>query len=535
LNAGDLQKLERADTKYSKLQSFLSDQLRSNRSEKIVVFAYFRKTLEYLQRRLTKDGISTVLILGGMGDQSFERIEQFRQKDGPSVLLSSEVGSEGIDLQFCRFLVNYDLPWNPMRVEQRIGRLDRIGQNAEKISIINFVVEETIEDRILMRLYDRIELFRESIGDLEHILGNQTYQLMEKLLNPTLNAETRKRIAIEAEDAIINKRSEQRNLEDEAVNLLGFSDYIFEQIKSSRDLGRWLSANELISLVNDFFARKFPGSKIELDRNRESVANILLSREARVELSFFITNNKPATRTRLHKSANPTLCYFDPRKTNQFRHAEELIEPTHPLIQWIRTEYEQQNLPLHQVSAIRVNSENKKFTPGNYAYAIQRWSFEGIRKEHQLSFKAMRIESNELLSEQRSEELLNFASNHGVTLHNAIMLIDDLNDLVNGAKCCDTDLDKSFDTKQQDAESQNEILCSQQEISAENYRTRRVNELKQRILGYQHLGKTKMIPATEGLLRKEEDQFALKLKQISEKRKFDYSLEQLAVGFIRVI
>ncbi len=68
-----------------------------------------------------------------------------------SVLLSSEVASEGVDLQFARVLVNYDLPWNPMRVEQRIGRLDRLGQRAEKISIINLFVESTIEERILDR------------------------------------------------------------------------------------------------------------------------------------------------------------------------------------------------------------------------------------------------------------------------------------------------------------------------------------------------------------------------------------------------
>ena len=66
-----------------------------------------------------------------------EVLKRFSDPEGPSILLSSEVGSEGIDLQFCRTLVNYDLPWNPMRVEQRIGRIDRLGQKAERISIVN--------------------------------------------------------------------------------------------------------------------------------------------------------------------------------------------------------------------------------------------------------------------------------------------------------------------------------------------------------------------------------------------------------------
>ena len=76
------------------------------------------------------------------------------------VLLSSRVGSEGLDFQFCHTVVNYDLPWNPMEVEQRIGRVDRIGQASDSIAIINFWTRGTIEERILRRLYDRIGIFR---------------------------------------------------------------------------------------------------------------------------------------------------------------------------------------------------------------------------------------------------------------------------------------------------------------------------------------------------------------------------------------
>ncbi|MDE0308650.1 MAG: helicase-related protein, partial [Acidiferrobacterales bacterium] len=522
-------------TKYRKLKLFLSDQLRENKSEKFVIFAYFRRTLEYLQRRLDEDGIETALILGGMGNLSFERIEAFGRKDGPSVLLSSEVGSEGIDLQFCRFIVNYDLPWNPMRVEQRIGRLDRLGQKAERISIINFVVEETIEDRILMRLYDRIELFRESIGDLEHILGIQTYQLLEKLLDPKLDEETRLSIAKQAEDAIIIQRKNQQKIEDEAVNLLGFSDYIYEQIQSSRNLGRWLSTDELLSLVSDFFARKYPGTIVELDRNKNSVARILLSRDARVQLHCFISDYKPATRTILHKSSIAIPCNFDPRQTKRNSPMEELIEPTHPLIQWIRREYESQNQSLHQVSSVSVDSGSSRFHPGDYVYAIQKWSFDGLRKEHQLSFKAMRIDSNEFLDEQLSEEIVTLASRYGKTLHNAAKLVGNLDILKSKVEACDAELDEFFGKKCQAVETQNKTRCDQQETSATNYKNRRVMELRERISRYRNQGKINMIPATEGLLKREEDQFALKLKKISEKRKLDSSLEQMAVGFIRVI
>src|SRR5207237_4338739 len=99
-------------------------------------------------------------------------IEEFRTDPGRRVLLSSEVGAEGLDFQFCDILVNYDLPWNPMQIEQRIGRLDRFGQQHPRIRIYNFVLEDTVETRIFERLYARIELFQHSIGDLEAILGD---------------------------------------------------------------------------------------------------------------------------------------------------------------------------------------------------------------------------------------------------------------------------------------------------------------------------------------------------------------------------
>ena len=140
--------LEKVDGKYAALLKFLARQIQSNPGEKFVVFAFFRGTLRYLERRLNEDGIPAVVIMGGMGDTKDVVLRTFRDPTGPAVLLSSEVGSEGIDLEHCRFMVNYDLPWNPMKVEQRIGRLDRLGQQAERISIVNISVTDTIEDRI---------------------------------------------------------------------------------------------------------------------------------------------------------------------------------------------------------------------------------------------------------------------------------------------------------------------------------------------------------------------------------------------------
>ena len=109
------------------------------------------------------------------------------------MLLLSQVGAEGLDFEFCNVMVNYDLPWNPMQVEQRIGRLDRFGQQHEKIFILNMHVPGTIESDIFERLYSRIGVFERSIGELEPILRDDLKDITRTLLDPTLTQAERDR------------------------------------------------------------------------------------------------------------------------------------------------------------------------------------------------------------------------------------------------------------------------------------------------------------------------------------------------------
>ena len=108
-----------------------------------------------------------------------------------------------------------------MKLEQRIGRIDRLGQQAERISIINMVVEETIEDRVLMRLYERIDIFKDSIGDLEEILGDINEEFLFDLYNPDLSPAEKEKRALSKELAIQQQR---RSEEDQAINLVGFQN-----------------------------------------------------------------------------------------------------------------------------------------------------------------------------------------------------------------------------------------------------------------------------------------------------------------------
>ncbi|ARP64300.1 hypothetical protein A9K65_013605 [Mesorhizobium sp. WSM1497] len=531
----DLAALEEGDQKYSALKAFLTAELAKNQAEKFVIFAFFRGTLKYLRRRLAADGIRIGLIMGDMGAAKDDIIRNFATATGPSVLLSSEVGSEGIDLQFCRFLVNYDLPWNPMKVEQRIGRLDRLGQKAERISIVNLSVENTIEDRILLRLYERINVFRESIGDLEDILGQVTEQLVVALFNPNLTDAEREGRSAQAELAIRNTRKEQERLEEEAVNLVGFSDYILDHVKDSREKGRWLSAEELRSLVEDFFARKFPRTKIEPVDAIEHGARIVLSEEARASLGYFISERRPSTRTALHRSNRPVLCVFDPRKSDETPADAEFIEPSHPLVRWIRAQYESELDQLHPVSAMKVVADEVGVPPGDYVFCAHRWSFVGLRSEQSLTFRAIRVGAGDALSTAQSEQLVSIAARIGQSLPNAVNVLPDMHVISEAALACEDALGEVFGERLADFEAENAVRCDQQRTSAEKLASRRLEGLKARIQRFRNEGNLRPVAMTEGLIRKEEEQLKTKLDRVSKRRVVDPTMIPLAAGVIRVV
>ncbi len=136
---------------------------------KFVIFTEFLNTLFYLQETLEAHGISTRVFHGGMSLS--QRLEAIRDLErSAQVLISTQAGGEGLNLQFCHQMINYDLPWNPMMVEQRIGRLHRLGQSKE-VLIFNLSTNATIEAHILELLAKKIRLFELVIGELDLILG----------------------------------------------------------------------------------------------------------------------------------------------------------------------------------------------------------------------------------------------------------------------------------------------------------------------------------------------------------------------------
>ena len=156
-------------------------------AQKTLVFINYKATMSYISKYLEKQGIAHTCFRGSMSLKAKDAaIEAFREE--VDVMLASETGGEGRNLQFANTIINYDLPWNPMKIEQRIGRLHRIGQTQD-VFIFNFCMANSIEDYILKILHDKINMFELVVGEMDTILGNMgdEFDFSETVIDLWLN------------------------------------------------------------------------------------------------------------------------------------------------------------------------------------------------------------------------------------------------------------------------------------------------------------------------------------------------------------
>lgn len=245
------------DSKSEKLFKLVQEIYQQNPHEKILIFTQFVDTLFLLKELLEKqkEEYKIELFYGGMDkEEKDEAVERFRTNEGLSILLSTEIGGEGRNFQFSRVLINYDLPWNPMKLEQRIGRLDRIGQSSKEIYIYNFFLEGTVETDIMFALNKRIHLFEESIGQLEPIIGKIEKDIRNIIFTEDDGAKRRKlnefnrKLNIEVKKA----RESEMQLDDLLIDKKSFQiDDLITSIAACEEVK--LSHNELFLLVKYCF------------------------------------------------------------------------------------------------------------------------------------------------------------------------------------------------------------------------------------------------------------------------------------------
>lgn len=181
-------------------------------NEKVIIFTEYRATQYFLQWYLHQHGISSVPFRGGFKAGKKDWMKQLF-KEQAQVLIATEAGGEGINLQFCNHLINYDLPWNPMRLEQRIGRIHRYGQE-KNVNIYNFAIYETIEEHIMNLLYEKINLFEQVIGQLDDILAELQITDIESEIFSIFSESTSQgeaRIKLNNLSSVINQVNMQKN------------------------------------------------------------------------------------------------------------------------------------------------------------------------------------------------------------------------------------------------------------------------------------------------------------------------------------
>jgi superfamily II DNA or RNA helicase len=403
---GDLAGLTREDTKYARFRDRLLAFFAEKPADKVVVFSSFRHTLRYLSERLRKDGQSTTLLMGGDSGRQ-DVLDEFARPEGPRILLSSEVGAEGIDLQFAWVIVNYDLPWNPMRVEQRIGRLDRLGQTSPVIAVWNLIHGDTIDERIYHRLLVRLGIFEASLGGLESILGERISELTRDLLSKNLSPDEETARIDQTFVALENIQKTEQALEDEAPSLVAYGDFILQQVQAAQDLARRIDAADLQRYVIDFLGQRYPGCRFRQGEEDKALVEVDLSPECKNDLSAFLRDRRAMAASRL-TGASPVRCRFDNRMHATKVATEETVGQLHPLVRFAASVADHERLVTYPAVAARIRASELPVAiePGIYAFAAARWTFAALRTSEQLWFGAEEVTSGGVLTESDAERLV---------------------------------------------------------------------------------------------------------------------------------
>jgi superfamily II DNA or RNA helicase len=529
----DASALRSRDSKFETLRGLLSDYIGKHPNEKVVVFSYYPGTLTYLEERLREEGIQGLVLHGSIGRPKQEVISEFRTDPAIRVLLSSEVASEGVDLQFCRVLVNYDLPWNPMKVEQRIGRLDRLGQKADKISIINLGHAETIDHRIYTRLMERLQIFTRALGGLEGILGgviqDLTTDLLSQRLTPAQQEDRIQRSAL----AVEKVRQQQDELEKQASHMIAHGGYILEQVRAAHEFKKRITSEDLEIYVRDYLNKYARGFQFQKVRPDELLFDIRLSPDLAASLQEFVRQKRLTGITRL-ANGDVVRCRFL-NKLVPPDQREEVISQFHPIIRFISEDLRVRNEAFYPLVAMAIpaGASNVPVEPGHYAFVVHRWQFEGLRPEEHLQCRVARLQSTVLLEPNSSFDVVNHARVSGEDWLAAP------NQLEPGAveaavEACLAQLAADLESAAREKDLDNRDRVNFQMMAAKRHRDRQLEIQRGILQTLQQRGSTRLVPATEGRIRRIRDRFDMRESELRQKLELRWNPFEVCFGVIRV-
>lgn len=524
--------LEAADSKYERFSKLIREFLEKSPDEKVVVFSYFRGTLTYLSRRLEADGVGNIVLMGGMKKTKQDVIDDFRNDTAASVLLSSEVASEGVDLQFSKLLVNYDLPWNPMKVEQRIGRIDRIGQKAPKINIWNLCYEDTIDHRIHERLFIRLGIFERALGGMEAILGEEIKHLTHDLICRNLTPAQQDARIEQTAMAIARTRHDQDELESQASHLIAHGGYILDQVRAAHEFKRRITEVDLQAYVKDYFEKFCPGHVLQQIDADVPVFDIRMPAKAASALEEFMRQRKLLGKSRL-ATTETIRCRF----TSKILSAERDVEPIsqfHPLIRFISHDLKIRNEGFYPLIAAQVaHGAAPGVEQGLFAFAIELWSFSGVRTDEELHARATSLRTGDILDPDIAWDLINAARLQGDDWLAAQNVVD--SKIIEGCvDDCVVQMEQDYRDAAAERKNENADRVSFQKESASRHRNRQI-EMHTRVLNdlIDH-GKQKLVPARRGLIKKVEERFEQQIALLGAKSEFTHSRFDVCFGVVKV-
>lgn len=381
--------LDSYDPKAEAFLKVVADKLAMPRN-KVLVFSTFRHTLRYLAAKLAAADVRFGVVHGGVPDdeRSVLRRRFSLPKDDENaidILLSSEVGCEGLDFQFCDCLVNFDLPWNPMRIEQRIGRIDRYGQQSETVGIFNFITPGTIDAEIYDRCLTRIGVFQHAIGGNEEILGAITKELHNIADTFSLSEEERGQQLHQLADNKIRQMEEERRLEERQGELFGLNlaaaswEHRLEQSRN-----HWLEPMALGLAVSTYLARRL-GKDHDYLLGDKPLKTLRLSQEARSALLDDYRSLGRSTDPNYRawekwlKGTSPTLSVTFEQETAVENASALLLSLGHPLLRQAAA-YLLEAEPV----TVRLATTHESLPEGAHPFALYRWTKQGAKRDEEL-------------------------------------------------------------------------------------------------------------------------------------------------------
>lgn len=359
-------------------------------NNKSLVFTTFRHTIAYLAQHASETGLRIGVVHGGVSDEERANLRRCfslpsEDADAIDVLISSEVGCEGLDFQFCDLLINYDLPWNPMRIEQRIGRIDRYGQRSETVAIVNLVTPDTVDADIYQRCLWRIGVFQHAVGGNEEILGEITREIHSIAESFTLSEAERQDRLRQLSDNAIRQLQEEEDLEAKQAELFGLNvpkPTWREDIEAAETF--WLSPDAIADAVSTYLSHKL-ASDADLLLGDKPLKTLRLSHEARSALladyMMLPRSTDPVSREweKWLKGGQPTLSVtFDQATAAEHLRAVHL-SVLHPLVRQAA-----RFLEIGEPQFCLIEASIDGLPEGDHPFALYRWAKHGVRSDEEL-------------------------------------------------------------------------------------------------------------------------------------------------------